>query len=346
MYILECSDGSYYTGSTIDLDLRLKQHEAGEGANHTKKHLPVQLLYYEEFERIDLAFYREKQIQGWNRKKKEALILGFQEKLNELAECKNESHYKNKVTSTPLSHQTQLNRMNNNLAKQSVDSILINSQYVTNALTVAERSRSHIIVISNPTPVTNEASLINKLFDEGLAIFHLRKPESSAQELVLLLQEINPIYYSKIALHSHHYLAKSFGINRLHFNEVSRKQLIEDALETYESEGVILSTSIHSTDDYNQLSDKFDYAFLSPVFDSISKPNYQAQLFDLSLINKKSKIKLIALGGINETNCSKAFEMGFDGIALLGSVWQNNDGITNFKKISQICANEKAEFRR
>lgn len=346
MYILECSDGSYYTGSTIDLDLRLKQHEAGEGANHTKKHLPVQLLYYEEFERIDLAFYREKQIQGWNRKKKEALILGFQEKLNELAECKNESHYKNKVTSTPLSHQTQLNRMNNNLAKQSVDSILINSQYVTNALTVAERSRSHIIVISNPTPVTNEASLINKLFDEGLAIFHLRKPESSAQELVLLLQEINPIYYSKIALHSHHYLAKSFGINRLHFNEVSRKQLIEDALETYESEGVILSTSIHSTDDYNQLSDKFDYAFLSPVFDSISKPNYQAQLFDLSLINKKSKTKLIALGGINETNCSKAFEMGFDGIALLGSVWQNNDGITNFKKISQICANEKAEFRR
>lgn len=73
-YILLCSDGSYYTGSTNNLELRLKQHQNGEGANHTKKHLPVVLVYYEEFSRIDEAFYREKQIQGWSRKKKEALI--------------------------------------------------------------------------------------------------------------------------------------------------------------------------------------------------------------------------------------------------------------------------------
>jgi thiamine-phosphate pyrophosphorylase len=194
-----------------------------------------------------------------------------------------------------------------------------------------------IVVISSPTPITKEASLINQLFDEGLAVFHLRKPESSSQELVLLLQEINPEYYSKIVLHSHHYLAKSFGINRLHFNEVSRKQLIEDALETYNAEGVILSTSIHSTDDYNQLSDKFDYAFLSPVFDSISKPNYQAQTFNLSSINKKTDIKLIALGGIDETNCTKAFEMGFDGIALLGAIWNSENKITAFKTIQSQC---------
>lgn len=74
MYILECSDGSYYTGSTIDLERRLQEHQNGEGANHTKKRLPVSLVYYEEYERIDEAFYREKQIQGWSRKKKEALI--------------------------------------------------------------------------------------------------------------------------------------------------------------------------------------------------------------------------------------------------------------------------------
>lgn len=74
MYILECSDGSYYTGSTKSLDTRVAQHQNGEGANHTKKHLPVQLVYFEEFTRIDEAFYREKQVQGWNRKKKEALI--------------------------------------------------------------------------------------------------------------------------------------------------------------------------------------------------------------------------------------------------------------------------------
>ena len=85
MYILLCNDGSYYTGSTSNLHKRIKQHFAGEGANHTKKHPPVKLLYYEEFSRIDDAFYREKQVQGWSRKKKEALINGEYEKLPELS---------------------------------------------------------------------------------------------------------------------------------------------------------------------------------------------------------------------------------------------------------------------
>jgi len=95
MYILECSDGTYYTGSTNDLELRLKQHQNGEGANHTKKRLPVKLVYFEVFQRIDEAFFREKQVQGWVRKKKEALINGLPEELKNLAECMNESHYKN-----------------------------------------------------------------------------------------------------------------------------------------------------------------------------------------------------------------------------------------------------------
>ncbi|WP_206541007.1 GIY-YIG nuclease family protein [Chryseobacterium angstadtii] len=85
MYILLCSDGSYYTGSTNDLERRIEQHQAGNGSNHTKKRLPVKLIYFEEYDRIDLAFYREKQIQGWSRKKKEALINGEPELLPELA---------------------------------------------------------------------------------------------------------------------------------------------------------------------------------------------------------------------------------------------------------------------
>ena len=87
MYILLCANGSYYTGSTIDLERRLTQHQNGEGANHTKKHLPVTLVYYEEYPRIDTAFYREKQVQGWSRKKKEALIEGNSELLPELAKA-------------------------------------------------------------------------------------------------------------------------------------------------------------------------------------------------------------------------------------------------------------------
>lgn len=94
MYILECSNGNYYTGSTKDIDKRLLEHKSGRGANYTKKYLPVKLVYYEEYKRIDEAFYREKQVQGWSRQKKEALISGQFEKLHELAECKNESHYK------------------------------------------------------------------------------------------------------------------------------------------------------------------------------------------------------------------------------------------------------------
>ena len=103
MYILQCSDSTYYTGSTKDLELRLAQHQAGEGSNYTKKRLPVKLVYFEEYERIDDAFYREKQVQGWCRKKKEALINGMPEKIHKLAECLNETHYKN-VSSTPLRH--------------------------------------------------------------------------------------------------------------------------------------------------------------------------------------------------------------------------------------------------
>ncbi len=76
MYILECSDGTFYTGSTKHLLLRVQQHQEGRGANHTKHRLPVRLLYYEEFQRIDTAFYREKQVQRWSRRKKKALING------------------------------------------------------------------------------------------------------------------------------------------------------------------------------------------------------------------------------------------------------------------------------
>ncbi len=69
--------------------MRIQQHQNGEGANFTRKHLPVELVYYEEYDRIDYAFNREKQVQGWGRKKKEALIAGNVDELHELAMCKN-----------------------------------------------------------------------------------------------------------------------------------------------------------------------------------------------------------------------------------------------------------------
>ena len=64
---------------------RIRQHQNSLGAKHTKNRLPVKLVYFEEYDRIDKAFYREKQVQGWSRKKKEALINGNSELLPELA---------------------------------------------------------------------------------------------------------------------------------------------------------------------------------------------------------------------------------------------------------------------
>ncbi|WP_150306922.1 GIY-YIG nuclease family protein [Planctomonas psychrotolerans] len=76
VYILELFNGVYYTGSTIDLDVRLAQHAAGEGANFTRKYLPFTLVFCKEVDSVATAFAWEKQIQGWSRVKKRALIEG------------------------------------------------------------------------------------------------------------------------------------------------------------------------------------------------------------------------------------------------------------------------------
>ena len=85
LYILECADGSFYTGSTIDLERRIAQHQSGEGANYTRKRLPVRLVYTAVFQSVEEAFLREKQVQGWSRNKKRALICGEYERLPELS---------------------------------------------------------------------------------------------------------------------------------------------------------------------------------------------------------------------------------------------------------------------
>ena len=90
-YLLKCSNNLYYTDSTRNLEKRLFEHQNKLGANFTKKHWPFELVYCEEYERIDDAFNREKQIQGWGRKKKEALINSKFEDLKGLAACRNVS---------------------------------------------------------------------------------------------------------------------------------------------------------------------------------------------------------------------------------------------------------------
>lgn len=74
VYILECSDGSFYTGATVDIDQRLKKHNRGKAAKYTSGRLPVRLVYTEEFSDYNHALKREKQIQKLSRTQKEKLI--------------------------------------------------------------------------------------------------------------------------------------------------------------------------------------------------------------------------------------------------------------------------------
>jgi predicted GIY-YIG superfamily endonuclease len=76
MYILRCSDGSYYVGSTRNIDLRLQQHGTGLGSTYTRTRLPVELVYFMECETVPDAYALEKKVQGWSRRKREALIAG------------------------------------------------------------------------------------------------------------------------------------------------------------------------------------------------------------------------------------------------------------------------------
>jgi predicted GIY-YIG superfamily endonuclease len=85
VYILRCADGSYYTGHTDDLELRIAKHQAGEIVGYTQTRLPVVLVFSEECSSRNDAFVRERQLKGWSRKKKEALIRGDWSEISRLA---------------------------------------------------------------------------------------------------------------------------------------------------------------------------------------------------------------------------------------------------------------------
>ena len=92
VYILECADGSYYVGSTKDLERRVREHNEGTGAKYTARRLPVKLVYVAEFASIAGAYEHEKQLQGWGRAKREALIRYDYDALPELARKDFEKH--------------------------------------------------------------------------------------------------------------------------------------------------------------------------------------------------------------------------------------------------------------
>ena len=87
-YILRCADGTYYTGSTWDLDRRIAEHRAGLGSIYTRERRPVHLEHSVFHHRMEDAFLLEKRLQGWSRAKKEAFMRGDMGEVQRLAQVR------------------------------------------------------------------------------------------------------------------------------------------------------------------------------------------------------------------------------------------------------------------
>ncbi|KAF2512517.1 thiamine phosphate synthase [Flavobacterium foetidum] len=193
-----------------------------------------------------------------------------------------------------------------------------------------------MIVITNPFAVVNEIKTIHSLLEEGLPLLHIRKADFSELEIAQFIHQIKLEFREQLVLHNHHKLAEDFGIHRFHFSEKERKRNHDFPARfpkpcRYKNESK--STSTHSIEDFNLLKNDFDYAFLSPVFQSISKENYHPETDFFEEIKKRTnqQTKLIALGGIDAENIQKTLENGFDDVALLGSIWKNENPLKQFK---------------
>lgn len=192
-----------------------------------------------------------------------------------------------------------------------------------------------MIVITNPISISNEIKIIHSLFEEGLSFLHVRKPDFSETEMESFLLEIGLEYRNRLVLHSHHHLAKKMNINQLHFSEKERNLMSGKILKPIKYH----STSVHNIDDFNALKYNFEYAFLSPIFPSISKPNYTPKNNPFERVKERSNFdtRLVALGGITAENIQYTLENGFDDVALLGTIWNCKNPVKKYIKCRKIA---------
>ena len=191
-----------------------------------------------------------------------------------------------------------------------------------------------IILITQPKFKHSEANAICKLFDAGLERLHVRKPLHSAIEVSCLLDAIPNQFHSNIIVHRHPELLEDYDLGGYHH---------ADGEETQKCRGSI-SKSIHTLPDLANIDTQFDYVFYGPVYKSISKKGYRPKIplpevkeTLLSLSQMKEKPKVFALGGIRRKKVLPLSEIGFDGCALLGSVWGHSDPVKALKRFNQSC---------
>ena len=181
-----------------------------------------------------------------------------------------------------------------------------------------------IILISPPSKKSGEVEILTKLFDAGLSRFHLRKPSWSVQELSQYLSQVPTEYVSKIVIHRSPELLKDFALAGYHHTSTEPIRQIKGSQ----------SRSLHKLSALINLRDPLDYAFFGPVYHSISKKGYTPKIslneifafFNSGKLKELPKVpKIYALGGIRKKKIKKLSQIGFNGVALLGSVWGSRD---------------------
>jgi thiamine-phosphate pyrophosphorylase len=175
-----------------------------------------------------------------------------------------------------------------------------------------------LIVITTEHFFEGEAAALNALFERGMEILHLRKPASTETGLKNLIEQIDEQFHKRIVLHDHYSLINAFRLKGIHLNSRNLQKSTHTSCPA--------SRSCHSIKELENVSG-YNYVFLSPVFDSISKTGYTHAFTSEDLLSAGSvgliNKQVIALGGINSENIPTAHEYGFGGIAVIGALWKN-----------------------
>ncbi len=192
-----------------------------------------------------------------------------------------------------------------------------------------------LIVVTQPFFFAGEAARIEALFRAGLELLHLRKPASSAEECGALLEQLPPFCRGRIVTHDHFGLVARFGLRGVHLN--GRNPLPPPGFAGQRS------ASCHSLEELaGRKREGFDYLFLSPVFDSLSKRGYRAAFPPEALAAAREAgvldgQRVVALGGIRPELLEQVAAWGFGGAAVLGYVWQG-DPVGRLRLLQEAAA--------
>jgi thiamine-phosphate pyrophosphorylase len=173
-----------------------------------------------------------------------------------------------------------------------------------------------LIIITTDRFFEGEAPALNALFERGMETLHLRKPASTETELKNLIKQIDRQFHNRIVLHDHFPLINTFRLKGIHLNGRNPERPVQVACS--------VSRSCHSVRELESIAG-FNYVFLSPIFDSISKVGYTQAFTSEDLLNAASagliNKQIIALSGIDSENIPVAGKYGFGGVAVTGALW-------------------------